>query len=73
MKTGRYSAEEQRQHDEVLAKMAVTIRLRPDLTYPQIAQMYACSESMVQKVVRMAGLTKTRPKGRRKRVTVQVQ
>ena len=35
MKTGRYSAEEQRLHDEAIAKMALTIRLRADLTYPR--------------------------------------
>jgi transposase len=71
MKTGRYSAEEQREHEVVLAQMAQSIRLRHDLSYPQIAKMFDCSVSMVEKVAKMAGLTNTRVTGRKKQVDQQ--
>lgn len=72
MKTGRYSAEEQRRHDETLAKMATVIRLRPDLSYPEIAKMFNCGTTLVQKVVRLAGLKGSRPVGRRRKSVTTV-
>jgi len=68
MKTGRYSVEEQRQHEIVLAKIAQVVRLRHDLSYPQIAKMFDCSTSMVEKVAKLAGLANTRGTGRKKQV-----
>jgi DNA-directed RNA polymerase specialized sigma24 family protein len=65
MKTGRYSAEEEQQHEIVLAQIAQLLRLRHDLSYPQIAKQFDCSTSMVEKVAKMAGLTKTRKTGRK--------
>jgi len=56
MKTGRYSASEQLAHEETLARMAIFIRMRPDLNYNQIAEHFQCSTSMVEKVARRAAL-----------------
>jgi hypothetical protein len=70
VKTGRLNAEEQRQHDEELARMAVLIRMRPDLSYTQIAKQFTCSTSMVQKVARIAGLIGTRGTGRKKQAAL---
>lgn len=72
MKTGRYSAEEQRQHEVVLANIAQVIRLRHDLSYPQIAEIFGCSTSMVEKVAKLAGLSGTRGRGRKKQVALVV-
>jgi hypothetical protein len=71
MKTGRLNAEKQRQHDGELARMAVVIRMRPDLSYPEIAKQFACSTSMVQKVARVAGLIGGRGTGRKKQFVAQ--
>lgn len=56
MKTGRLNAADQKIADQTLAEVAVLLRTRPDLTYPQIKALLDVSTDRIYRVAKSIGI-----------------